>query len=103
MRISVFISILLLLTSCKTQSESRVSEKSEFYTRTFHEALRHKMSGNYERALELFNKCFKENPNDDASHFAIDQISFIQGNLDRAKAHTILASQRDQNNLNYQI
>ncbi len=103
MRISIFISVLLLLASCKTQSNQRIPEKSEQYTRTFHEALRHKMSGNYERALELFNKCLKENPKDDASHFAIAQISLIQGNLELAKTHTILASQRDENNLYYQI
>ena len=102
MRISIFI-LYLLLVSCKTQSNQLISEKSELYTRTFHEALRHKMSGNYERALELFNKCLKENPKDDASHFAIAQISLIQGNLELAKTHTILASQRDLDNLYYQI
>ena len=103
MRISVFISILLLFSSCKTQSESLKVEKSAFYIRTFHEALRHKMSGNYDRSLELFNQCLQESPNDDASHFAIAQISLIQGNLELAKTHTILAAQRDGDNLYYQI
>ena len=103
MRTSIFILVLLLFVSCKTQSNQSVTEKSYLYTRTFHEALRHKMSGNYERALELFNKCLKENPKDDASHFAIAQISLIQGNIELAKTHTILASQRDINNLYYQI
>ena len=103
MRTSIFILVLLLFVSCKTQSNQSVTEKSNLYIRTFHEALRHKMSGNYERALELFNKCLKENPKDDASHFAIAQISLIQGNIELAKTHTILASQRDINNLYYQI
>ena len=102
MRISIFISVLLLV-SCKTQSNQVIPEKSELYTRTFHEALRYKMSGNHERALELFNNCLKEYPKDDASHFAIAQISLIQGNLELAKTHTILASQRDLDNLYYQI
>ena len=103
MRISIFISVLLLLASCKTQSNQSITGKSELYTRAFYEALRYKMSGNYERALELFNKCVKENPNDDASHFAIAQISLIQGNVEGAKTHTILASQKDVNNHYYKI
>ena len=103
MRISLVIFIFFFFTSCRTDLPIRVSQKSEVYTRSFHEALRNKMSGNYEKALVLFNKCLKEVPNDDASHYAIAQIELIRGNIDIAKEHTILAFEMDKRNIYYQI
>ena len=103
MRISLLIFILCFFISCKTESELINSPKSEKYIKSFHEGLRYKLLENYDKALETFYKCLKEQPNDDASHFAIAQISLIQGNLEQAKIHTKQASELDDSNLYYQI
>ena len=73
------------------------------YTKSFHEGIRFKLLGNYDKAQELFKLCLKEAPNDDASHFALAQISLMQGDLELAKNHTIQAAQLDKTNLYYQI
>ena len=103
MRISLLLFILMFVVSCKTETELINTTKSEKFTRSFHEGLRLKLLGNYDKALELFNTCLKEEPNDDASHFAIAQISLIKGNLEQAKRHTTQAAALDHSNIFYQI
>lgn len=83
--------------------ESTNSAKSETYISNFHEGVRLKLLGNYEEAVSRFKTCIKEKPEDDASHFAIAQISLIKGDLDQAKYHTIKAASYDKSNLYYQI
>ncbi|MDG2154079.1 MAG: tetratricopeptide repeat protein [Crocinitomicaceae bacterium] len=83
--------------------ESTNSNKSETYISAFHEGVRLKLLGNYEEAISRFKTCLKEKPEDDASHFAIAQISLINGDLDQAKYHTIQAATYDKSNLYYQI
>lgn len=103
MRISVLFLLLMLFFSCRTSEESTKPIKSETYISAFHEGVRLKLRGNYEESIVRFNKCLKEKPEDDASHFAIAQISLIKGDLEQAKYHTIQAATFDKSNLYYQI
>lgn len=89
--------------SCRTIEKTTNSIKSETYISAFHEGIRLKLIGNYEEAIARFKKCLKEKPEDDASHFAIAQISLINGDLEQAKYHTIQAAKGDESNLYYQI
>ena len=73
------------------------------YITAFHEGVRLKLLGNYEEAVARFKICLKEKPDDDASHFAIAQISLINGDLDQAKYHTVQAASFDKSNLYYQV
>jgi tetratricopeptide (TPR) repeat protein len=103
MRISLLLISLILFISCKTNEELVNHAKSETYIQSFHEGIRLKLLGNYEEAIALFTKCLKEAPEDDASHFAIAQISLITGDLEQAKHYTIQAASLDNSNLYYQI
>ena len=103
MRISLLFLLLILFFSCRTSEESTKPNKSETYISAFHEGVRLKLIGNYEESIARFNKCLKEKPEDDASHFAIAQISLIKGDLEQAKYHTIQAATFDKSNLYYQI
>ena len=103
MRISLLFVSLFFFLSCKNSEESLNQVKSETYTKSFHEGIRLKLLGNYEKAKVLFTTCLKEAPNDDASHFALAQISLITGDLEQAKYHTIQAARLDDTNLYYQI
>ena len=103
MRISLLLISLILFISCKTNEELVNHAKSETYIQSFHEGIRLKLLGNYEEAIALFTKCLKEAPEDDASHFAIAQISLITGDLEQAKHYTIQAASLDNTNLYYQI
>ena len=103
MRISLLFVSLFFFLSCKNSEESLNQVKSETYTKSFHEGIRLKLLGNYEKAKVLFTTCLNEAPNDDASHFALAQISLITGDLEQAKHHTIQASRLDDTNLYYQI
>ena len=103
MRISLLFLLLVLFFSCRTSVESTNPIKSETYISAFHEGVRLKLLGNYEEAVARFKKCLKEKPEDDASHFAIAQISLIKGDLEQAKYHTIQAATFDKSNLYYQI
>ena len=103
MRISLLFVSLFLFLSCKNSEESLNKVKSETYTKSFHEGIRLKLLGNYEKATQLFTTCLKEAPYDDASHFALAQISLATGDLEQAKYHTIQAASLDNANLYYQI
>ena len=103
MRISLLFVSLFFFLSCKNSEESLSQVKSETYTKSFHEGIRLKLLGNYEKATQLFTTCLKEAPNDDASHFALAQISLIKGDLEQAKYHTMQAASLDNTNLYYQI
>ena len=103
MRISLLFVSLFFFLSCKNSEESLSQVKSETYTKSFHEGIRLKLLGNYEKATQLFTTCLKEAPNDDASHFALAQISLIKGDLEQAKYHTMKAASLDNTNLYYQI
>lgn len=87
MRISLLFLLLVLFFSCRTSVESTNPIKSETYISAFHEGVRLKLLGNYEEAVARFKKCLKEKPEDDASHFALAQISLIKGDLEIGRAH----------------
>ena len=103
MRISLLFVSLFFFLSCKNSEESLTKVKSETYTKSFHEGIRLKLLGDYEKATALFTTCLKEAPDDDASHFALAQICLITGDLEQAKYHTKKAASLDDANLYYQI
>jgi len=103
MRFKLLIVLFYALFSCKTSSETVSVSKSAEYTKSFHEGLRLKLLGNYEEALDSFRRCIKEEPEDDASHFAMAQIYLMKGNVIEAKKHTIEAAIKDEDNIFYRI
>ena len=103
MRFKLLIVLFYALFSCKTSSELASTSKSAEYTKSFHEGLRLKLLGNYEEALDSFRRCIKEEPEDDASHFAMAQIYLMKGNEIEAKKHTIEAATKDEDNIFYRI
>ena len=71
MRISLLFVSLFFFLSCKNSQESLNQVKNETYTKSFHEGIRLKLLGNYEKAKVLFTTCLKEAQNDWRRHLEL--------------------------------
>jgi tetratricopeptide (TPR) repeat protein len=92
--------LVLCLFSCRTGKETKRVHSSTFI-KNFHEGVRLKLNFELEPAIDKFNLCLKEDPMDDASHFALAQLYLMKNDLQRAAIHTKQASDSDPANLYY--
>jgi len=98
--------ILLFFCGCKSPRilvDAQQTSKSRAFITAYHEGLRLKLKGDYSKAIERFEFCIKEEPLDDASHFAIAQTYLLLGDLVQAEKHTISAVDLDKDNVFYQV
>ena len=106
MRYNLALFILLFVCGCKSPRvivDAQQTQKSKAFITAYHEGLRLKFKGNYLKAIERFEFCIKEEPLDDASHFAMAQTYLLLGDLVQAEKHTISAVDLDKDNVFYQI
>jgi len=69
--------LVLCLFSCRTGKETKRVHSSTFI-KNFHEGVRLKLNFELEPAIDKFNLCLKEDPMDDASHFALAQLYLMK-------------------------
>jgi Tfp pilus assembly protein PilF len=84
MRYKLLFVVILILCACKEPRsiiDNDNSQKSKAFITAFHEGLRLKLQGNYNKAIERFEFCLQEEPRDDASHFAMAQTFLLLGDL----------------------
>jgi tetratricopeptide (TPR) repeat protein len=96
-----FVIFALLLFACRTAKEKEVIHSSSFI-KSFHEGVRLKLNYEIDPAIDKFNLCLKEDPNDDASNYALAQLYLMKNDLQKAAIHTKLASESDPKNRHYQ-
>jgi len=106
MRYKLLFVVILILCACKEPRsiiDNDNSQKSKAFITAFHEGLRLKLQGNYNKAIERFEFCLQEEPRDDASHFAMAQTFLLLGDLAQAETYTISAVELDKDNVFYQV
>ncbi|RFC54186.1 tetratricopeptide repeat protein [Brumimicrobium aurantiacum] len=110
----VFISSLVLLTVTHSFSQKEeslkeqaiddiesLSSKNYPYIEQFHEAVREKMSGNYEEAKRLLDNCLTIKQDDDAVYFALAEIAKKENNASVALRNLKKAYAIDSSNIAY--
>lgn len=71
------------------------------YIEKFHQALREKISGNYDEAQKLFHECIKTRDDDDAVYFALAEIALKQNKTSVALDNYEKAYKIDNKNIVY--
>lgn len=100
-----FCGLMLILTSCRTGKEAS-SGKTNYqydlaYIQTFHNAMRYKVKGQTNNAIQAFDSCLVMRPTDDAAAFGLSQCYLQLDNKTKAAEYTELASKLDPNNIWY--
>lgn len=117
MKNTIYISFILLFTwnTAWSQWGKKKSEKKEVvetvspqissmdypYIEKFHQAVREKISGNYNEAQKLFLECIEMNEEDDAVYFALAEIAEEQNKNSEAIAYYKKAYEIDNQNIVY--
>jgi tetratricopeptide (TPR) repeat protein len=110
--ISFFTILLCAVSICYGQKNESLKEESlddiealsskDFpYIEKFHEAVREKLSGNFDEAKTLFEDCLKQKTDDDAVHFGLAEIAKEQSQPKIAQAHFEKAYGLDEENIVY--
>jgi tetratricopeptide (TPR) repeat protein len=94
------------LTACRTSKEAQpetpvVSAADYPYIEKFHEGVRFKAKGQIADAIQAFQFCFLQNPNDDAVAFALSQCYLMNNERSKAAEYTEKASKIDPDNIWY--
>lgn len=71
------------------------------YIEKFHEGVRLKAKGQLPEAIQAFDFCYAQNPNDDAVAFALAQCYLLQKNQTKAAEYTEKAAKLDPGNIWY--
>ncbi|MDF3029270.1 MAG: Tetratricopeptide 1 repeat-containing protein [Fluviicola sp.] len=96
--------LVLVFTSCGTKkvvSEKTNSQADLMYIQTFHSAMRYKVKGQTNNAIQAFDSCLQIRPTDDAAAFGLSQCYLQLDNKTKAAEYTELASKLDPNNIWY--
>lgn len=105
MRYSPFTcALVLVLASCgtaKKASEKTTPKPDAAFIQTFHNAMRYKVMGQTENAIQAFDSCLVMRPTDDASAFGLSQCYLKLDNKSKAAEYTELASKLDPDNIWY--
>lgn len=106
MRYFLYIGILACcFTSCGTKkaavSEKTNSQKDMAYIQAFHNAIRYKVKGQFNDAIQAFDSCLTMRPSDDAAAFGLSQCYLSLDNKSKAAEYTELATKLDPANIWY--
>lgn len=105
MRYFLYVCALVLVsTSCgikKAAPEKTNSQADLMYIQTFHNAMRYKVKGQTNNAIQAFDSCLVIRPTDDAAAFGLSQCYLQLDNKTKAAEYTELASKLDPNNIWY--
>lgn len=96
--------LLLVFTSCGTKKVATGKTNSQddlAYIQTFHNAMRYKVKGQLNNAIQAFDSCLVIRPTDDAAAFGLSQCYLQLDNKSKAAEYTELASKLDPNNIWY--
>ena len=93
---------LFILVSCaeskKIKGPAQKTNSNLEFKDYFHQANSEKLIGNFDNALELFQKCITIKPSSSASYFAVSQIYTSQKNTDKAIEFGKRAYEIDESN-----
>ncbi|WP_343634860.1 tetratricopeptide repeat protein [Fluviicola sp.] len=96
---------MLVLTSCGTKkvaSSGKTNNQQDLaYIQTFHNAMRYKVKGQTNEAIQAFDSCLTIRPGDDAAAFGLSQCYLQLDNKTKAAEYTEMASKLDPNNIWY--
>lgn len=105
MRYFLYVCALVLVsTSCgikKVAPEKTNSQADLMYIQTFHNAMRYKVKGQTNNAIQAFDSCLVIRPTDDAAAFGLSQCYLQLDNKTKAAEYTELACKLDPNNIWY--
>ncbi|WP_343747471.1 tetratricopeptide repeat protein [Fluviicola sp.] len=106
MRHFLYIGILACcFASCGTKkaatSEKTNSKQDMAYIQAFHNAIRYKVKGQFNDAIQAFDSCLTMRPADDAAAFGLSQCYLQLDNKSKASEYTELATRLDPNNIWY--
>lgn len=94
-----------VITACGTTEEvvnNNVVDASSYpYIEKFHEGARLKVKGQLTEAIQAFEFCEAQNPNDDAVAFALAQCHLLKNNRAKAAEYTEKAAKLDPKNIWY--
>ncbi len=97
--------LMLVFTSCgikKVTSEKPVNSQDDLaYIQTFHSAIRYKVKGQLNNAIQAFDSCLIIRPTDDAAAFGLSQCYLQLDNKTKAAEYSELASKLDPDNIWY--
>ncbi|TSJ40012.1 tetratricopeptide repeat protein [Fluviicola chungangensis] len=99
-----FCAFLLVLTSCGTRkiaSGKTNSQDDLAYIQTFHNAMRYKVKGQLNNAIQAFDSCLLIRPTDDAAAYGLSQCYLQLDNKSKAAEYTEMASKLDPDNIWY--
>lgn len=87
----------------KNKGDTELSEKQEVDLKnTFLEANKHKLLGNNEEAIKLFERCLTIDPNNSASHYELASLKLLNQQIQPAVKHMERAAEIDPDNKWYQ-
>jgi tetratricopeptide (TPR) repeat protein len=101
--ISIFSFVTLFVVGCGTVKKT-APIKSEFssanyaYIQNFHEGIRYKTKGQYEEAIQSFDKCLVVKQTDDAVYYALSQIYLRKKDLIKSVEYIQKAAKLDPSN-----
>ncbi|MDR0801591.1 tetratricopeptide repeat protein [Fluviicola sp.] len=107
MRYFLYIGVLAFcFTSCGTKKVAATSEKTNSqqnmaYIQAFHNAIRYKIKGQTDNAIQAFDSCLAMHPTDDAAAFGLSQCYLQLDNKSKAAEYTELATKLDPDNIWY--
>lgn len=106
MRNLLFVAFLgCVLAACHPTKEVAVAHEVSAadypYIEKFHEGVRLKAKGQLPEAIQAFDFCYAQNPNDDAVAFALAQCYLLQKNQSKAAEYTEKAAKLDPKNIWY--
>ncbi|MGB0402863.1 MAG: tetratricopeptide repeat protein [Salibacteraceae bacterium] len=87
----------------KAKATSELTERQEVDLKnTFLEANKHKLLGNNEEAVKLFERCLTIDPNNSASHYELASLKLLSQQIQPAVKHMETAAEIDPDNKWYQ-
>lgn len=103
MRITAYISIVLLLFSCGTSKKKETASRpvDPAYIQAFHEAVRYKIRGQVDESIRGFEKCLTMRQDDDAVYFALSQLHLMKNDMQRSSEYIQKAAKSDPKNIWY--
>lgn len=100
-----FCGLMLVFASCGTKKAATSGKTNTrydlAYIQTFHNAMRYKVKGQTNNAIQAFDSCLMMRPTDDAAAFGLSQCYLQLDNKTKAAEYTELASKLDPNNIWY--
>ena len=95
--------LFLFIFLCETDKVVSQVAHSASYISNFHAGVRHKLNGELAQAISKFTTCLKEDPIDDAVHYALYQIYSGKDELKLALSHIKWALKIDPSNKHYKL